>query len=200
LERIEQKPKSLALLLRRVSRFDVGKEAVAKLGEIVAYAMVVNVFFVALELFTALYSAIPEHVEHFKYLYLGLDGHGVLAPWMTVSVGLAIVALVLLVVPQLRRREGVLALAAVAVVGSLWIEKGLGLVITGFVPNPLGHVREYWPTLPETLIALGIYAAGGIVLSVLFKIAVGVREEALGPAEPQRPQAEAAKRPELKVA
>jgi molybdopterin-containing oxidoreductase family membrane subunit len=190
----------LALLLRRVSRFDVGKEAVAKLGEIVAYAMVVNVFFVALELFTALYSAIPEHVEHFKYLYLGLDGHGVLAPWMTVSVGLAIVALVLLVVPQLRRREGVLALAAVAVVGSLWIEKGLGLVITGFVPNPLGHVREYWPTLPETLIALGIYAAGGIVLSVLYKIAVGVREEALGPAEQQRPQAAAAKRPELKVA
>ena len=185
--------------MRRVSRFDVGEDAIAKLGEIVTYAMAVNVFFVALELFTALYSDIPEHVEHFAYLYLGLHGHGVLAPWMTVSVALAVVAIVLLVVPQLRRRNGVLAVAAVAVVGSLWIEKGLGMVITGFVPNPLGHVREYWPTLPETLIALGIYAVGGIVLSVLYRIAVGVREEALGPAAKQG-AAPGKTPPELKVA
>ncbi len=84
-------------------------------------------------------------------------------------------------------------------VGSLWIEKGLGMVVTGFVPNPLGHVKEYWPTLPETVIALGIYAVGGLVLSVLFRIAVRVREEALGPAEAHASEAAAA-RPELKVA
>jgi molybdopterin-containing oxidoreductase family membrane subunit len=167
----------LALLVRRVSKFDPGKEAIAKLGEIVAYAMALNVFFVGLELFTALYSAIPEHVEHFTYLYLGVHGHGVLAPWMKVSVGLALFSLVLLIIPQLRRRQGVLAVAAVAVVGSLWIEKGLGMVITGFVPNPFGQVNEYWPTRPETLIALGIYALGGIILTVLYKIAIGVREE-----------------------
>ena len=190
----------LTLLLRRTTRFDAGKEAVAKLGEIVAYAMVVNVFFVALELFTALYSAIPEHVEHFTYLYLGLEGHAVLAPWMKVSVALAALALVLLLVPRLRRREGVLAVASVAVVLSLWIEKGLGMVVTGFVPSPLGHVSEYWPTLPETAIALGIYAVGGLVLAVLTKIAVAVREEALGPPA-SRPAAEAAERtPALKVA
>ncbi len=167
----------LALLVRRVSRFDAGDEAIAKLGEIVAYAMVVNVFFVALELFTALYSSIPAHVEHFAYLYLGLHGHGVLAPWMWASGLLAVVALVLLVVPGLRRRRGVLAFASVAVVVSLWIEKGLGLVITGFVPSPLGHVNEYWPSGRETLITLGVYAVGGIVLTVLYKIAVATREE-----------------------
>jgi molybdopterin-containing oxidoreductase family membrane subunit len=66
----------LALIVRRFSKFDPGKEAIAKLGEIVAYGMAVNVFFVALELFTALYSDIPEHVEHFQYLFLGLHGHG----------------------------------------------------------------------------------------------------------------------------
>jgi molybdopterin-containing oxidoreductase family membrane subunit len=189
----------LALAVRRFSKFDPGDEAIAKLGEIVAYAMVVNVFFVALELFTALYSAIPEHVEHFTYLYLGLHGHSVLAPWMKVSVALAAFSLVLLVVPQLRRRQGVLAVAAVAVVGSLWIEKGLGMVITGFVPNPLGHVKEYWPTGPETLIALGIYALGGIVLTVLYKIAIGVREE-LGEERPRQEPHAAPPPEELKVA
>jgi Ni/Fe-hydrogenase subunit HybB-like protein len=167
----------LALLVRRVSRFDPGDEAIAKLGEIVAYAMVVNVFFVALELFTAFYSGIPAHIEHFTYLYLGLHGHAVLAPWMTASVVLALVSLVLLVVPQLRRRRPVLAVAAVTVIASLWIEKGLGLVITGFVPSPLGHVNEYWPSGRETLITLGVYAVGGIILTVLYKIAVATREE-----------------------
>jgi Ni/Fe-hydrogenase subunit HybB-like protein len=167
----------LSLLVRRVSRFDPGDEAIAKLGEIVAYAMAVNVFFVALELFTALYSNIPAHVEHFTYLYFGLHGHGVLAPWMTVSSALAVVSLVLLLVPRLRRRRGLLALASVTVVASLWIEKGLGLVITGFVPSPLGHVNEYWPTGRETLITLGVYAVGGIILTVLYKIAIATREE-----------------------
>lgn len=166
----------LALTVRRVSKFDPGKEAIAKLGEIVAYAMVVNVFFVLLELFTAFYSSMPAHIEHFEYLYAGLEGKGVLVPWMTASTVLAVVALVLLVIPGLRRNEGVLVLASLAVVGSLWIEKGLGLVITGFVPSPLGHVNEYWPTRPEVLIAVGIYATGALILTVLYKVAIGVRE------------------------
>jgi molybdopterin-containing oxidoreductase family membrane subunit len=167
----------LALLVRKFSRFDPGKEAIEKLGEIVAYGMAVNVFFVALELFTALYSDIPEHVEHFRYLYLGLHGHVALAPWMWVSAALGVFSLVLLLVPRLRRNERVLVVAALAVVGSLWIDKGLGMVVTGFVPNPLGHVTEYLPTLREALIALGIYAVGALALTVLYKVAIEVREE-----------------------
>lgn len=189
----------LALLVRRVSKFDPGKEAIAKLAEIVTYAMALNVFFVGLELFTALYSAIPEHVEHFQYLYLGVHGHGVLAPWMKVSVALALFSLVLLLVPGLRRNLNVLAVAAVAVVASLWIEKGLGMVITGFVPNPFGQLHEYWPTAPETLIALGIYALGGIILTVLYKVAIGVREELLEGGARKEPEGNEEHR-ELKVA
>ena len=167
----------LALLVRRFSRFDPGREAIAKLGEIVAYAMAVNVFFVALEIFTALYSAIPEHVEHFTYLYLGLHGHAVLAPWMWASLALSVIALVLLLNPRFRRDERLLPLAALAVVGSLWIDKGLGMVVTGFVPSPLGHINEYWPSGREVLIALGVYALGALMITVLYKIAVEVREE-----------------------
>jgi molybdopterin-containing oxidoreductase family membrane subunit len=167
----------LALAVRRFSRFDPGEHAIAKLGEIVAYAMAVNVFFVGLELFTALYSGIPEHVEHFTYLFVGLHGHHRLAPWMWVSIALAALSLVLLLVPRLRRDRLLLPIAAVAVVASLWIDKGLGMVITGFVPSPLGHVTEYWPTGLELLVALGVYAVGGLVLTVLYKIAISVREE-----------------------
>jgi molybdopterin-containing oxidoreductase family membrane subunit len=167
----------LALLVRRVTKFDAGKEAIAKLAEIVAYGMSVNIFFVGLEIFTAFYSGRPEEIEHFTYLYAGLHGHHVLAPWMWASLALSALALVLLLVPRLRRNESVLVVACLAVVGALWIDKGLGMVVTGFVPSPLGHVTEYWPTGREMLIALGIYALGGLVLTVLYKIATTVREE-----------------------
>ncbi|HUL58590.1 MAG TPA: NrfD/PsrC family molybdoenzyme membrane anchor subunit [Anaeromyxobacteraceae bacterium] len=183
----------LALLVRRVSRFDPGEEAIRKLGEIVAYAMAVNVFFVALELFTALYSDIPAHVEHFTYLYAGLHEHHVLAPWMWASLALAGVSLVLLLVPRFRRDRTLLVLASVAVVGSLWIDKGLGMVVTGFVPSPLGHVTEYWPTAREATIALGVYAVGALILTVLYKIAITVREELALDAAPEAPPAAARK-------
>jgi molybdopterin-containing oxidoreductase family membrane subunit len=63
----------------------------------------------------------------------------------------------------------------VAVVASLWIDKGLGMVIAGFVPNPLGKVVHYWPTAPELMISLAIYAIGALVLTGLYKIALEVR-------------------------
>jgi molybdopterin-containing oxidoreductase family membrane subunit len=167
----------LCLIVRRTTKFDPGIDAIRKLSVIVAYAMVASVFFVLLELFTALYSDIPEHVEHFQYMYFGLEGKTVLAPWTWLSVGLAVVAILFLLVPRLRTSAAGLVIGCLAVIGSLWIDKGLDLVITGFVPSPLGHVVEYWPTLPETLIALGVYAIGALVLTVLYKIAVSVREE-----------------------
>ena len=165
----------ICLVLKRVSRFDAGREAVERLAVTAGYAMATNVFFAAVELFTASYSAIPEHREAFQYLFLGLDGHSRLVPWMWSAEALALTALVLLIRPATRRREGTLALACGAVFASIWIEKGLGMVVTAFVPSPLGKLTEYFPTIPEALIALGIYAFGAAVVTVLARIALSVR-------------------------
>lgn len=165
------------LILRKITKFDAGREAIQKLAVIVTYAMAINVFFVLTELFTALYSDIPEHVLHFQYLYFGIDGATKLVPWMWISAVLAVLALVLLLVPRMRRTESVLVLACLAVFASIWIDKGLGMVITGFVPSPLGTVTEYWPTLPEAFISLGVYGLGLLLLTVLYKIAISVREK-----------------------
>jgi len=165
------------LLLRKVSRFDAGREPIQKLALIVTYAMAINVFFVLMELFTAMYSSIPEHVSHFRYLFLGLDGKTRLVPWMWTSAVLAIGALTLLIVPRTRRNHLTLGIACAGLFFSIWIEKGLGMVVTGFVPNPLGAVTEYWPTLPETMIALGVYAIGALIVTLLYRIALSVRGE-----------------------
>ncbi|KAF0122430.1 MAG: polysulfide reductase [bacterium] len=167
----------LSLIIRRFTKFDPGKEAIQNLGKIVAYAMATNVFFILLEIFTVFYSQIPEHMHHFEYIFAGLEGHGKLVPWMWTSVSLAVLSLILLVNPITRRREGILALACVIVFVSLWIEKGFALVVTGFIPSPLGRVFEYSPTIPEILITLGVWAMGFLILVVLYKIAVTVKEE-----------------------
>lgn len=166
----------LCMILRRFTWFDVGREPIQKLALIVTYAMVVNVFFVLMELFTVFYSGIPEHQEHFRYLFVGLEGHGSLVPWMWTSVLLAVASLVLLLVPRFRHNERILAVACVTVFLSLWIDKGIGLIVGGFVPSPLGAVTEYAPTLPEISIALGIWAVGFLMITVFYKITLSVRE------------------------
>lgn len=167
----------LAMIVRKYTKFDPGKEAIQALSKIVTYAMIANVFFLGLEMFTALYSGIPGHAHPFEYLYMGLHGHDKLVPLMWASNILAIVSLVLLIIPSLRRNEGMLLLACITLFLSLWIDKGFGLVIGGFIPNPLERVTEYWPTLPETIITIGVWAVGLLILTVLYKIAITVREE-----------------------
>nr|HID59023.1 menaquinol oxidoreductase [Desulfobacterales bacterium] len=167
----------LCLIIRRLTRFDPGREQIQTLAKIVTYAIILNGFFFLCEVFTAMYSHIPEHMHHFEYLFFGLEGHGILVPWMWASVLLAVLAIILLINPATRRSESVLAVACVAVFASTWIDKGLGLISGGFIPSPLGHVTEYWPTLPEALIALGVWGVGFLILTVLYKIAVSIKEE-----------------------
>jgi Ni/Fe-hydrogenase subunit HybB-like protein len=167
----------LCLILKHFSKFDAGREAIQKLALIVTYAVLINIFFVLMEIFTAFYSSIPEDIEHFRYLYWGLEGHSELVPWMWASSILVLSAATMLIQPRVRANHGALALACVAVVAAIWIEKGLGMVVTGFVPSPLGHVTKYVPTLPEILIGLSIYAFGALVVTLFYKVALSVRGE-----------------------
>jgi len=167
----------LCLIVRRFTNFDPGKEAIRTLSQIVTYALLINVFFVAVEMFTGLYSRIPEHVEHFEYLFFGLDGKQALVPWMWTSQLFVLASLIVLLIPKLRKNDKILLVTCFAIVIAIWIEKGLGMVVTGFIPSPLGGLTEYAPTPPELLISLGIYAFGALVLTVLYKIATSIREE-----------------------
>ncbi|MBN2031835.1 MAG: polysulfide reductase NrfD [Deltaproteobacteria bacterium] len=167
----------LCLIVRKFTRFDPGKEQIHTLGSIVTYAMILNVFFFALELFTAFYSQIPGHMHPIVYLFAGLEGHSRLVPWMWTAAFFAFVALLLLIIPATRRKIDVLAVACVCVVIATWIDKGLGLVIGGFVPNAFDRVFEYWPTFPEIMISVGVWATGFFVLTILYKVATSVKEE-----------------------
>jgi len=116
-------------------------------------------------------------MDHFRYLFFGLEGHGNLVPLMWLAFALMTTAIILLVIPACRRNEGILTVACVLTVIGTWIDKGFGLVVGGFVPNPLHEITEYWPTVPEALITLAVWATGFLIISVLYKVATTVKVE-----------------------
>ena len=167
----------LCLLVRKYSKFDPGKEQIQTLAKVVTYATLINVFFFFCEVFTVFYSQLPDHMAHFQYLFVGLDGKGQLVPLMWFSiVGMTLAAL-FLVNPKLRKNECTLAALCGLVIITTWLDKGLGLMTGGFVPNPMEKVVEYWPTAPEAIISLGVWAMGFLVLTLLYKVAVSIKEE-----------------------
>ena len=170
----------LCFLVRKLTKFDPGKEQIQSLAKVVAYAICVNVFFFLCEVFVVFYSRIPEHMDHLIYLFAGLHGHGALVPWMWTSMILMVVSIILLVNPLTRKNENVLIVACITVFIGTWIDKGLGMISGGFVPNPMHHVNEYIPTIPELAISIGVWATGFLVLTALFKIAVSIKEEVSG--------------------
>jgi Ni/Fe-hydrogenase subunit HybB-like protein len=163
------------MLLRKITKFDAGWTAIQALAKIVAYAMVASIFFFLCEIFTVFYSQIPEHMYHFDYLFSGLHGHAALTPWMWACMIMGVAGALLMVIPATRHSETVLPIGCILVFFSLWIEKGISLVLTGFIPSPLETLTQYAPTLREMSITLGVWALGLLILTILYRVAISVR-------------------------
>ncbi|MEG1517447.1 MAG: NrfD/PsrC family molybdoenzyme membrane anchor subunit [Raoultibacter sp.] len=167
----------LCLILKKKAAFDVPLKAIDALAKTVCYAMIANVFFFILEVFTSFYSNIPAHKAAFEYLFVGLDGAANLVPLMWTAVALAFGGILLLLIPKLRKNTKVLVVALLAVFFACLIDKGFGLILGGFVPNSFEQVVQYTPQFNEVLVIIGVYGIGLLVLTVLCKVAVGVRAE-----------------------
>jgi len=164
----------IALIMKKMGLMDPGKEATQKLTTIIIYAAIANVFFVGLEFFTAYYSNIPGHMATLDYLFWGLDGYDNLVMPMRFAMGIGITAIIMLLFKKFREHEGWLATCMAMIFVSLYIDKGVGFVLGGFVPNPFERVTEYIPTPIEIGITAGVWAAGALILTILYKIALKV--------------------------
>ena len=173
-------PAILLLVLKvteKVTTFQMPKDAVKTLVKIIMYAMCVNMFFFMLEIFTSFYSAIPGHTSPIIYLFAGEHGHHELVPYMWTFIGCAFLSITLLVVPKWRENKKLLPWTLAILVLATWLDKGLGLVIGGFNPTPFHTITPYWPTTNELLVSMMVYAIGALIVTVLFKIATGVKQE-----------------------
>ena len=159
-------------VIRRFANYKVPDEALHTLRNIITVALTINVFLMCSEIFTEFYTD-SAHVASIQYLYLGLHGKYGLVPWIWTALVLNLSALIILYLPAAHRMR-YLNIACVMMIVGIWIEKGMGLIVPGQIPSPLGEVVEYQPTLNEVLVSLGIWAFGLLLYTIFVRITVPV--------------------------
>jgi molybdopterin-containing oxidoreductase family membrane subunit len=183
-------------LLRRFEKLEIKDEALWKIGELMAYAMFLNLFLLGAEFFRDMYSS-THHALFTENVFRGIGGQAALVPFAWLSLALCVASFALLLVPRTRRNPVTLNLAALMAFLGVYLEKGNVLVIAGFTPSVLGEIYGYTPSRVEVMVALGIYGAGALIYTLLLKVSVPVlegrfevaplRAEPLGPPEPELP-------------
>jgi Ni/Fe-hydrogenase subunit HybB-like protein len=161
-------------IIRKVSDLKLEDEALFKIAELIAYAMFLNLFLLASELYKEYYSG-TVHIESFKYLFQGLHGHNQLVPWIWTAMAMNVTAFFLFLIPFTRKRFKTLNLGCLLIIIGVWIEKGPGLIIPGFVPDPLGEIYDYMPNLLELMVSFGIWATGLLIFTLLMKVAIPIQ-------------------------
>lgn len=167
----------ICFIMKRVSSFRIINDAVESLAKIVVYAMIINVFFFLLEVFTAFYSNIPGHMAALQYLLFGYNGDTSLVPFMWAAAVLAFLGIILILVRPTRRNHKTLAVALISIFLACWLDKGINFVLAGFEPTSFGHIIDYIPTANEIMIICGVFAIGLLALTIFYKMAITVRAE-----------------------
>lgn len=160
-------------VIRKLTKIEIENRAIFKVAELVAYAMAINLFFLGAEMFKEFYSE-SIHKAPLEYLYFGLHESKKLMPWMWVALSFNVIAFIIFLIPKTREDLVSLNIGAVLIILGVYIEKGLGLVVPGFIPDSLGEIYEYWPVMPEALITIGIWASGALFYTLLIKFAIPV--------------------------
>jgi molybdopterin-containing oxidoreductase family membrane subunit len=161
------------LIVRNNTKFWVDDSAIKLLTTIVIWCLGIAIFLSMSEVVVELYAR-TEHANGLYYLMFGLHGLTKLVPWFWSSVVLMIGAFILFLIPRFRNDFKLLTIPCAMAFAGIWIEKGMGLIVPGFIPTPIGEVTEYYPSFVEVLMTLGIWAFGFFILTILLKGAIGI--------------------------
>ena len=160
-------------VIRKWTKFRITDEAIFKIAELIAYAMFLNLFLLGAEVFKEYYSD-TAHLAPMQYLYQGLHGHSDLVSYIWAATLFNMTAFLLFLIPQTRENHITLNIGCVLIFVGVYIEKGMGLVIPGFVPDVLGDFYEYSPTTTEVLVSIGIWGTGLLIYTMLLRIAIPI--------------------------
>jgi Ni/Fe-hydrogenase subunit HybB-like protein len=162
-------------VIDRFSSFKIKAQVIDFIAIIITVALQIHLFLLGVELFTEFYFP-TEHAASARYLFFGLAGQKTLVPWIWAAVGFNTIAVGILTIHQLRERRYLLNAACALTVVGVWIEKGMGLIVPGFIPTTIGEVFEYAPTRIEVLVSVGIWAFGMLIFTILAKVALPIEQ------------------------
>ena len=160
-------------LVKRFTKLPIPEGPIQTLISVVKVSILVNLFLLGAELFTEFYTG-GSHAKSATYLFFGYDGHTGLVPWIWTAIILTLISAVMFLHPLARKNFAFLNAACILAFAGLWIEKGMGLIIPGFIPSPLGEIVEYSPSLVEWQVTVGVWAFGLMIYTVALKIAIRI--------------------------
>jgi molybdopterin-containing oxidoreductase family membrane subunit len=137
------------------------------------YAMFIYIFFTIAELFKEFYSG-TEHIVYWKYLLFGIGDHKEIVPYSWSSIIMGCIAFVLFLVPKTRKNLVTLNIGTVLIYGSVYVEKGIALIIPAFTPDVLGQIYVYTPSMTEIKTAVMVFSLGFLLFTFLTKVAIAI--------------------------
>ncbi|MEW8138073.1 MAG: sulfate reduction electron transfer complex DsrMKJOP subunit DsrP [Candidatus Thiodiazotropha endolucinida] len=161
------------LLVRRFTPMKIADEAFHLLSQIVVWCLGIALFLTMSEIVTELYPA-TEHSLGLQYLMFGHNGLNSLVPYFWTALSLMVGSFVLLLIPRIRKNLTLLPFICVAAFVGIWVEKGMGLMLPGVIPTPIGEFAEYTPSHIELMVVGGVWAIGFFLLTFMLKGAVAV--------------------------
>ncbi len=160
-------------ILRKITRFEIKDKAIWTIAELMVYSMFIYLFFTLAELFKEFYSG-TEHILYWKYLLFGIGDSREIVPYSWSSIIMGCIAFILFLIPKTRKNFVTLNIGAVLIYASVYVEKGIALIIPGFTPDDLGQIYIYTPSITEIRTAAMIFSLGFLLFTFLVKIAIAI--------------------------
>ena len=158
---------------RRLTKMKIPETVFDYLKRIMTYTMLINLFLLGCEVFKEFYTN-STHILSSRYLFFGIHGHKMLVPYIWSAILMELFAIFVLLTPNLRNNWKFMRVACVMAFVGIWVEKGMGLIVPGFIPTPLGDLVEYTPSKIEILVSLGIWSFGALIFTMMGKVAIAI--------------------------
>ena len=158
---------------RRFTEMKIPEAVFDYLKRIMTYTMLINLFLLGCEVFKEFYTD-STHVLSARYLFFGIHGHRMLVPYIWSAILMELFAIFVLLTPYLRNNWKFMRVACVTAFVGIWVEKGMGLIVPGFIPTPLGDLVEYTPSTIEILVSLGIWSFGALIFTMMGKVVIAI--------------------------
>ncbi|WP_136798922.1 sulfate reduction electron transfer complex DsrMKJOP subunit DsrP [Desulfosediminicola ganghwensis] len=162
-------------IIHSSTTYKIDRSVFSKLRIIIVISAIINLIMLFSEIFKEFYFT-THHSISAVYLFFGLDGYDALVPWIWTSVCANVLATLVLALNPGKNNPKVLLPACGLLFIAIWMEKGIGLIVPGLIPSPLGEVVDYLPTWVELCVTLGILALGITVVTWLVRVALIIEQ------------------------
>lgn len=163
-------------VINNVTEYKIDNKIFNKLRIIIISAAIINLLMLFSEIFKEFYFP-THHSQSAIYLFFGLDGHESLVPWIWTAIFLNLSGTIILAINPFKERQILLLPALIILIVGIWIEKGIGLIVPGLVPSPMGELIDYSPSGVELMITLGVVSLGMFVITMLLKPALIIEKK-----------------------